>query len=315
MGLGAGHGIRRGGRGLSALVLRAECANPRRSGRPDQRRLAGVGKLTDSQEMTSGHCSPEASATPPRRPSRASESRLSIGLLMAHGAQLLVARSRRSVVSRPGYSGSLAFRLGHRRHVVGSDGLGGAHAESAHRSGHAGFGCNHGCRGDAGGHRRHSALSGKPVLLIIAVMAISSGSALWLVRVAGWRRDDAVLASVPGALSTVMAVAADRNASVGPIAIVQNLRLFALIALLPSVIVMSGSGSQAGGLIGQGLPVVSPWSMAIILLGGLVVGTLLGRVQVAAPVLLGATLVSTLDMRRKSAPASFRPSSRQAALC
>ena len=48
---------------------------------------------------------------------------------MAHGAQLLVG-ALGGVVSRPGYSGSLAFRLGHRRHVVGPDGLGGAHAKA-----------------------------------------------------------------------------------------------------------------------------------------------------------------------------------------
>lgn len=61
------------------------------------------------------------------------------------------------------------------------------------------------------------------VLLVIGVVAITVSSALWLMRASGWRKDDAVLASVPGALSTVMAVAADRNASVGTIAIVQKI--------------------------------------------------------------------------------------------
>lgn len=133
------------------------------------------------------------------------------------------------------------------------------------------------------------------LLLVIGVVAISAGSAFWLTRVSGWRKDDAVLASVPGALSTVMAVAADRNASVGPIAIVQNMRLFALIALLPSAIVLSGSGVHTGALIGQGLPIESPGSMAFVLLGGLAIGTLLARLNVAAPILLGATLVSTIS--------------------
>ena len=132
------------------------------------------------------------------------------------------------------------------------------------------------------------------VLLVIGVAAISSGSALWLVHVSGWRRDDAVLASVPGSLSTVLAIAADRNASVGQIAIVQNIRLFALIALLPSAVVFSGSGTYSSALIGQGLPIASLGSMTFVLLGGLAVGTLLKRLKVAAAVLLGATLVSTI---------------------
>lgn len=131
------------------------------------------------------------------------------------------------------------------------------------------------------------------VLLIIAVLVISCASAFWLVRVSGWRRDDAVLASVPGALSTVLAVAADRKASVAPIAIVQNLRLFVLIALLPSVVVLLGGGQHTGALLGQGLPVGTPGEMAFVLLGGLALGVIFKKLKVAAPVLLGATVVST----------------------
>jgi membrane AbrB-like protein len=132
------------------------------------------------------------------------------------------------------------------------------------------------------------------VLLVIAVVGISSASALWLTRISGWRKDDAVLASVPGALSTVLAVAADRNASVAAIAIVQNLRLFVLIALLPSLVVLTGGGQVSGALLGQGRPVVSPGEMAFVLLGGLALGAVFARLKVAAPVLLGATVVSTV---------------------
>lgn len=133
------------------------------------------------------------------------------------------------------------------------------------------------------------------VLLVVAVLVISCASSLWLTRVSGWRRDDAVLASVPGALSTVLAVAADRKASVGSIAIVQNLRLFVLIALLPSVVVLSGGGQHTGALLGQGLPIAAPGDMAFVLLGGLALGVVFKRLKVAAPVLLGATVVSTVS--------------------
>lgn len=132
------------------------------------------------------------------------------------------------------------------------------------------------------------------VLLVIAVFAISGASAFWLTRVSGWRRDDAVLASVPGALSTVLAIAVDRNAAVAPIAIVQNLRLFVLIALLPSAVVFSGGGTGSA-LIGQGLPVQSAGGMAFILIGGLLVGLVFKRLNVAAPILLGATVVSIVS--------------------
>jgi len=145
------------------------------------------------------------------------------------------------------------------------------------------------------------------ILLVIGVVGITAGSAFWLMRVSGWRRDDAVLASVPGALSTVMAVAADRNAAVGPIAIAQNLRLFTLIALLPSAVVASGSGVNSGGLIGEGLPVESATSMGLILLIGLAVGTVLKRLRIAAPILLGAVLISTLGHATEMAAGVMPP--------
>src|ERR671921_823330 len=43
------------------------------------------------------------------------------------------------------------------------------------------------------------------VALVLGVCPITLASTLWLTRVSGWSRDDALLASVPGALSTVMA--------------------------------------------------------------------------------------------------------------
>jgi len=136
---------------------------------------------------------------------------------------------------------------------------------------------------------------GSLILLIIGIVAISATSSAWLVRMSGWRKADAVLASVPGALSTVLAVAADRKAEVASIAIVQNFRLFVLIALLPSLVVMTGDAGQVGALVGEGLPIESPEGMAFILLGGLALGTVFKRLKVAAPILLGATVVSSVS--------------------
>jgi membrane AbrB-like protein len=136
---------------------------------------------------------------------------------------------------------------------------------------------------------------GSLILLVIGVVAISAASTAWLVRMSGWRKADAVLASVPGALSTVLAVAADRKAEVASIAIVQNFRLFVLIALLPSLVVLTGGGGNVDALIGEGLPIESPEGMAFILLGGLLLGMLFTRLKVAAPILLGATVVSSIS--------------------
>jgi membrane AbrB-like protein len=129
-------------------------------------------------------------------------------------------------------------------------------------------------------------------LLVLAVAAGTGASMLWLTRAAGWRRDDALLASAPGALSTVLVIAVERKASVGSIVVVQSIRLFVLIALLPSLVVFLGGGAPGSRLPGEGMPLESPAGLAAILVGGLALGLVLERLRFAAPILLGATLVS-----------------------
>jgi membrane AbrB-like protein len=129
------------------------------------------------------------------------------------------------------------------------------------------------------------------VILALGVMAGTGASMLWLTRIAGWRRDDALLASVPGALSTVLAIAAERNAAVAAIVVVQSVRLFVIIALLPSVVVTIGGGS-ATLLPGEGHPIASAGGLAAALIGGLVLGIGFERLRIAAPLLLGGTVVS-----------------------
>jgi hypothetical protein len=131
------------------------------------------------------------------------------------------------------------------------------------------------------------------VLLLLGLIAISAASALWLVKVSGWRRDDAVLASVPGSLTMVLAIAAERNAAVVPITIVQSFRFLILVTLLPSGVVLLGGG-DASMLIGEGQPVTSPAGLGLALLGGWLVGLGFRRLGVAAPLLFGGALVTTL---------------------
>jgi membrane AbrB-like protein len=154
-----------------------------------------------------------------------------------------------------------------------------------------------------------AAMSRYPVslaVLTVAVVAVTGGSMLWLMRVSGWRRDDALLASVPGALSTVLAIAADRKADVGGIAVVQSIRLFFLIVCLPSVVVFLGGGS--GTLLpGAGRPVATPLGLFAVLTGGLCLGLIFERFRVAAPILLGATAVSATLHATNSAPGVVPP--------
>jgi membrane AbrB-like protein len=133
------------------------------------------------------------------------------------------------------------------------------------------------------------------VLLCVGIAAITAASTFWLERVSRWSRLDSVLASVPGALSTVLLVASDRGAAVTAIAIVQAFRLLILIAVLPALVVsIGGGGADASMLIGEGMPVASPMGLAVTLAGGLAVGLILERLRVAAAILIGAAVVSTV---------------------
>ncbi|MDJ1157968.1 AbrB family transcriptional regulator [Chelatococcus sp. SYSU_G07232] len=128
-------------------------------------------------------------------------------------------------------------------------------------------------------------------LLALSVVVVVLLSGAWLTRLAGWSRIDAMLGSAPGALSTVMAVAADRGARIGPIAVVQSFRLAVLVVVLPSVVFAIDGGRPLAAVHNGDM---SPAALGLVLLGGLIFGTLLKRIGMAAPMLLGATLVSAV---------------------
>jgi membrane AbrB-like protein len=144
------------------------------------------------------------------------------------------------------------------------------------------------------------------VMLTMSVTASSLASMAWLMRVSGWRRDDALLASLPGGMSAVLAIAADRKAGVTSIAIAQALRILVVIALVPSLVVLAG-GLDASVPPARGHTVASPGAMAAVLLGGLALGAALERLGVAAPLMLGAMVASTALHASDAAPGAVPP--------
>lgn len=128
-------------------------------------------------------------------------------------------------------------------------------------------------------------------LLCLAVPTITVASAAFLMKVYGWNRDDALLASVPGALTAVLAVAVSRNAGVARIAVVQSFRLLVLIAALPFIVSLT-TGGVPQAPAGAGGEIATPAAFAAMTAAGLAVGLLFERLRVAAPLLLGATVGS-----------------------
>lgn len=126
-------------------------------------------------------------------------------------------------------------------------------------------------------------------LLLVYMIATIYIASTWLIHVHGWRRDDAMLAAAPGALSTVMAIAHSRNSDVPGIVVVQTVRLFILVAILPALINFLESGHTAA-------PSAQHWltgqELAITTVISIVIGLILNRAGLAASMMIAGALVS-----------------------
>lgn len=124
-------------------------------------------------------------------------------------------------------------------------------------------------------------------ILALCVIIILYLSSWWLARFHGWRREDALLAAAPGALSTVLALGIARGGDIIGIAVVQTMRLFILIALLPTAIGWL-EGSSA-------IPISSmatmSWDLLVLMLiGGAVSAYLLSYLKLTAAAMIGGAL-------------------------
>jgi uncharacterized protein len=129
------------------------------------------------------------------------------------------------------------------------------------------------------------------LLLSMAFTVVATGFVL--VRFGGWSRLDALLASAPGALSAVMAVARETGADIPRIAVIQLFRLLLLITVAPSLMVITGAGGQAGsGMLSQ--PAASPLDTGVMLGAGLAAGLIFRRIGIMSPMILGPTCASAL---------------------
>jgi membrane AbrB-like protein len=132
-------------------------------------------------------------------------------------------------------------------------------------------------------------------LLAASVTATLLGGALYLERVHGWDRATARYASVPGALSSVLALAATSAADLPRVALAQSVRLFTLVALMPALLSWWAAAATT--------PPVSPAAKAaaggavdtvVTLVAGAALAVLLARLRVPGGMLLGAMVASAL---------------------
>ena len=126
-------------------------------------------------------------------------------------------------------------------------------------------------------------------LMAVSSFAVTGTSAFMLMKVKGWNRATAFLASTPGALSSALIIAAQTDADVPRIVVVQMFRVFFLMALLPMLI--AGSGVDDSLLI-----------LGIMIIPGVALGWFMDRRKIAGGMFLGIMAVSAIFHGTSVAP-------------
>jgi len=139
---------------------------------------------------------------------------------------------------------------------------------------------------------------------MIGVAGVVVLTNLFLRRVFGWDRETALFASLPGAMSFVLAAASETRADMTRIIVVQSTRLLLLIgALTPLLGWLEGGEPVASGL--RGGIVGEPWQYAALIGSSLALAWAGVRSRVPGGLILGALLASALMHGTEIAPVAI----------
>ncbi|MBN9467756.1 MAG: AbrB family transcriptional regulator [Bosea sp.] len=148
---------------------------------------------------------------------------------------------------------------------------------------------------------------GSLFILVVGLVAIMLTTGAYLRFVARWSWIDSLLAAAPGALSTVIAVAESKGANLGRIAAIQLFRILVLIAVLPSIMKLTGAGDAGAGGAPPVAQIIGLGDMVLLLGCALATGIVFERLRVTAPYILGATLASTVLYGSGTVHGTFPP--------
>lgn len=130
------------------------------------------------------------------------------------------------------------------------------------------------------------------VFMAAVIWAIMIACRAMLVRFFDFDARSALLASAPGHLSFVTAIAAETGSDVARISITQSVRLLALTLLVPFAAMAMGV-DLGGKMVLPGMP-MQMVPMAVVIVLGVGLSWVFGRLNVPAPLLLGPMVVSAL---------------------
>lgn len=126
------------------------------------------------------------------------------------------------------------------------------------------------------------------LILMVSIAATMAAGSFYLHRIHGWDPATARLASVPGALSAVLALATGTTANFPVVALAQTLRQLLLVGLLPVALAFGGHAAPALATP----PPATLADMAIMLVAGAAGSLVLARLGVPGGRLVGAMLGS-----------------------
>lgn len=127
-------------------------------------------------------------------------------------------------------------------------------------------------------------------ILALSLVALIASSYWWLHHRSGWDRDAALLASLPGALSFVMAAAEGLKTDLKKVTIAQSMRLVILVETIPLIALLVGHPTQ--GVAVQGAGQASLVDIVILIGAGIAVSLVLERLRVAGGWMLGGLFAS-----------------------
>jgi membrane AbrB-like protein len=128
--------------------------------------------------------------------------------------------------------------------------------------------------------------------LIVAMAAISFSGAAYLRIVHGWDTVTAYLAAAPGGLSQVMGLAAELDADLRAIAIVQTVRVVIVAVGLPAGLSMFGLVGHVTGSVGGPFNPALLDELAILVVASTVAALIAYRIGFPGGLLFGAMLTS-----------------------
>ncbi len=136
-----------------------------------------------------------------------------------------------------------------------------------------------------------------PVSFLIMGMTMAAlvwAGMVFFKRVYGWDKATSFFAVMPGALSVALALAADTRANLAKVSVSQVVRLFVLVAVLPSLITSYGAIADAS-LPPLTLPQPGGLrDLAMVLGAGLAAGFAFDKLKVPAGLVLGPALANAI---------------------